>query len=62
MVSATLQIFETKISHIHLPYEKSIIERTIQYIKEIELKVLMMDYFPCRKMKEDVIRTLFKLV
>ena len=32
--------------HIHSPYEKSIIERTIQYIKDrIEC---FDDYFPCR--------------
>ena len=33
--------------HIHLPYEKSIIERTIQYIKDRTKS--FDDYFPCRK-------------
>ena len=35
--------------HIHSPYEKSIVERTMQYIKDrIEC---FDDYFPCRKNK-----------
>jgi putative transposase len=33
--------------HIHSPYEKSIIERTIQYIKD--RTECFDDYFPCRK-------------
>ena len=33
--------------HIHSSYEKSIIERTIQYIKDITKS--FDDYFPCRK-------------
>ncbi len=33
--------------HIHSPYEKSVIERTIQYVKDrIEC---FDDYFPCKK-------------
>ena len=37
-----------KLSHrIHSPYEKSIIERTVQYIKE-RMKGFH-DYFPCKK-------------
>ena len=32
--------------HIHSPYEKSIIERTIQYIKD---RTEYDDYFPCKK-------------
>jgi putative transposase len=35
--------------HIHFPYEKSIIERTIQYIKDRTEG--FDDYFPCRKSK-----------
>ena len=35
--------------HIHLPYEKSIIERTIQYVKDRTES--FDDYFPCRKNK-----------
>ena len=34
--------------HINSSYEKSIIERTIQYISEIKLNALM-TIFPCRK-------------
>ena len=33
--------------HIHSPYEKSIIERTMQYIKDRTES--LDDYFPCRK-------------
>ena len=33
--------------HIHSPFEKSIIERTIQYIKAIT--ECFDDYFPCKK-------------
>ncbi len=36
------------ISHFILPYEKSIIERTMQYIKD--KTECFDDYFPCRKM------------
>ena len=32
--------------HIHLPYEKSIVERTIQYVKDRTES--FDDYFPCR--------------
>ncbi len=35
--------------HIHSPYEKSIIERTIQYLKDRTES--FDDYFPCRKSK-----------
>jgi putative transposase len=35
--------------HIHSPYEKSIIERTVQYIKD--RTECFDDYFPCRKNK-----------
>jgi len=35
--------------HIHSPYEKSIIERTVQYIKDRTEG--FDDYFPCRKSK-----------
>ena len=35
--------------HIHSPYEKSIIERTVQYIKD--RTEYFDDYFPCRKSK-----------
>lgn len=35
--------------HIHSPYEKSIIERTVQYIKDGT--EYFDDYFPCRKSK-----------
>jgi putative transposase len=35
--------------HIHSPFEKSIIERTIQYIKD--RTVGFDDYFPCGKKK-----------
>ncbi len=34
--------------HLHLPYEKSIIERTIQYLKD--RTEIFDDYFPCCKM------------
>ena len=33
--------------HIHIPYEKSIVERTIQYVKDITES--FDDCFPCRK-------------
>ena len=33
--------------HIHSPYEKSIIERTMQYVKDRTES--FDDYFPCRK-------------
>ena len=33
--------------HIHLPYEKSIVERTIQHVKDRTES--FDDYFPCRK-------------
>ena len=33
--------------HLHSPYEKSIIERTIQYLKD--RTECFDDYFPCRK-------------
>jgi putative transposase len=35
--------------HIHSPFEKSIIERTMQYIKD--RTECFDDYFPCRKKK-----------
>ncbi len=35
--------------HLHSPYEKSIIERTMQYIKDRTES--FDDYFPCRKKK-----------
>jgi putative transposase len=35
--------------HLHFPYEKSIIERTMQYIKD--RTEVFDDYFPCRKKK-----------
>lgn len=34
--------------HLHSPYEKSIIERTIQYLKD--RTEIFDDYFPCCKM------------
>ena len=46
MVSAGLSVFETKTS-LHSPYEKSIIERTMQYIKDRTES--FDDYFPCKK-------------
>src|SRR6185437_11462333 len=36
--------------HIHSQFEKSIVERTIQYIKD-RTKCFVDDYFPCRKKK-----------
>ncbi len=36
--------------HIHSSYEKSIIERTMQYIKD-RTEECFDDYFPCRKKK-----------
>ena len=48
MVSTGLQILILE-HHIHSPYEKSIIERTVQYIKD---RTEYFDYyFPCRKSK-----------
>ena len=35
--------------HVHSPYEKSIIEKTVQYIKDRTEG--FDDYFPCRKSK-----------
>jgi putative transposase len=35
--------------HIHFPFEKIIIERTVQYIKD--RTECFDDYFPCRKAK-----------
>ena len=43
-----LQVFKL-FHHIHSHYEKSIIERTIQYIKD--RTYCFDDYFPCRKNK-----------
>ncbi|HKG41772.1 MAG TPA: hypothetical protein VKA98_06510, partial [Nitrososphaeraceae archaeon] len=37
--------------HIHSAYEKSIIERTIQYVKDRTES--FDDYFPCRKGREE---------
>ena len=42
-----LQFLKPNYHHIHSSYEKSIIERTIQYIKERTER--FDDYFPCRK-------------
>lgn len=51
MVSITsMQIPETTTPHIYSPYEKSIIERTIQYVKDRTEN--FDDYFPCRKERE----------
>ncbi len=36
--------------HLHSHYEKSLIERTMQYIKD-RTKESFDDYFPCRKEK-----------
>jgi putative transposase len=44
-----MQVLEDKPS-FHSSYEKSIIERTIQYIKD-RTKECFDDYFPCRKKK-----------
>jgi putative transposase len=42
----TYKFLKLKHHHIHLPYGKSVIERTIQYVKHrIES---FEDYFPCR--------------
>ena len=41
--------------HLHSKFEKSIIERTIQYIKD--RTECFDDYFPCRKNKCRLIRT-----
>jgi len=46
MVSTGLQVLKTKTSH-HSPLEKSLIERTIQYIKD--RTECFDDYFPYRK-------------
>jgi putative transposase len=46
MVSiSSMSIFETK-NHIYTSYEKNILERTIQYIKDRTKG--FDDYFPCR--------------
>jgi len=37
--------------HIHSPYEKSVIERTVQYVKDRTES--FDDYFPCRKGREE---------
>ena len=37
--------------HIHSPYEKSVIERTIQYVKDRTES--FDDYFPCKKEREE---------
>ena len=49
MVSTSMQVFETETSSFILSYEKSIIERTMQYIKD--RTECFDDYFPCRKRK-----------
>ena len=49
VVSTGLQILRLQHHHIHSPYEKSIIERTVQYIKDRTEG--FDDYFPCRKSK-----------
>ena len=46
---------------IHSSYEKSIIERTMQYIKD-RTKECFDDYFPCRKKEEMQIKTCKELV
>ena len=48
MVSPACQFLKLK-HHIHSPYEKSIIERTMQYIKDRTES--FDDYFPCKKKK-----------
>jgi putative transposase len=35
--------------HIHSSHEKSIIERTVQYLKDRTAEMFVDDYFPCRK-------------
>jgi putative transposase len=42
----TYKFLKLKHHHIHLPYGKSIIERTIQYVKHRTES--FEDYFPCR--------------
>ncbi len=37
--------------HLHSPLEKSLIERTIQYIKDRTKECFDYDYFPCRLTK-----------
>ena len=43
-----LPILEVVEHHIHTSFEKSIIERTIQYIKDRTIEGFD-DYFPCQK-------------
>jgi putative transposase len=42
----TYKFLKLKHHHIHLPYGKSVIERTIQYVKHRTES--FEDYFPCR--------------
>ena len=49
MVSTSLQISEIKTSYIHSSFEKSVIERTVQYFKDRTES--FDDYFPCTKKK-----------
>ena len=49
MVSTSLQISEIKTSYIHSLFEKSVIERTVQYFKDRTES--FDDYFPCTKKK-----------
>ena len=46
IVSSSMSVSETK-SSLHSPFEKSIIERTIQYIKDRTES--FDDYFPCKR-------------
>ncbi len=51
MVSSTsLQISEIKTSYTHSSFEKSVIERTVQYFKDRTES--FDDYFPCTKKKK----------
>jgi putative transposase len=50
--STGLKIFEIKTYHIHSSFKKSIIERTIQHIKDRTEG--FDDCFPCRKEKTSV--------
>jgi putative transposase len=50
MVSASSMSVSKPEAHVHSSFEKSIIERTMQYIKD-RTKEGFDDYFPCRKKK-----------
>ena len=51
MVSASLSFFETETPSPYSSFEKSIIERTMQYVKD-RTEYCFDEYFPCKRKKK----------